>query len=149
MYQSFWVTTTFLQWWLDTKVVTLSLLCIPRPHIEYIRSCGVPLCIFNVSTQVIIHQLQWPPQNIDEHLPSTSSIAFNDVQPRPISPSGYVSSSRSTSKIGFFCASDFTSVDQETVAFIHRYFDQRSWFANRSRFNITLETQRSKPAVFE
>ncbi|CAL4158429.1 unnamed protein product, partial [Meganyctiphanes norvegica] len=36
----------------------------------------------------------------DEHQPSASTIGFNDVQRRTISPSGYVSSSRSTSIIG-------------------------------------------------
>ncbi|CAL4066333.1 unnamed protein product, partial [Meganyctiphanes norvegica] len=40
----------------------------------------------------------------DEPQPSASSIGFNDVQQRTISPSGYVSSSRSTSKIGICCA---------------------------------------------
>ncbi|CAL4158239.1 unnamed protein product, partial [Meganyctiphanes norvegica] len=53
----------------------------------------------------------------DEHQPSASSISFNDVQQRTISPSGY-----------------------ETVAFIHRYFDQHSWFANR--FYHHIETLR-------
>ncbi|CAL4071278.1 unnamed protein product, partial [Meganyctiphanes norvegica] len=70
-------------------------------------SFDVPLCIFNSSTQVIIHQLQRTQQNVDDHLPSTFSIAFNDVQPRPISLSGYVSSSRSTSMIGFLLSIRF------------------------------------------